>query len=160
VLLRARASSRVPFGTGPAVARLLFDADGLRLYHPEIFVHLRGALEAIGETASAFVNGRPDFLPLRDSEALRILGVDGISGGLQRACRAATTPELARERAFEWFDGFRTLKFVRGLQRAGYGPVGWRDALAHRVWSVEQHRSIEEVRRSLAEAEPRRCGRT
>ena len=47
VVLSGRASMRVPFGTGPAIARIMNDAEASRnlpVYHPAAFDHLREAL--------------------------------------------------------------------------------------------------------------------
>lgn len=110
VSLEARLSERVPFGTGPALQKII---DGLvedpsgafyRTYHPQSFVLLAEALDQLDRLA--------DNSALRDDHPgryLHQLGIKKISDQLQAKypTRRQRTEMLA-----QWFDAGRTLRFI------------------------------------------------
>jgi hypothetical protein len=129
ISLAARPSARVPFGTGPAVQRILDSADMSEerlYYHPACFEALRCVLA--GMTAHD-VNSEPrlqeELKTLGLSEALtctsmETLGNLGLAGAIDH-CRRQSKDEAGFTRHFhQWFDGFRTLKFIHGLRDAGW----------------------------------------
>ena len=92
VEIEARTSTRVPFGTGPALARIPRDPTAVPGYAPETFEALRAfhAGVAAGTTPDAPVPGLLDAIGYRPG----------------RDPRATHT----------WFDAFRTLKFVHAAR--------------------------------------------
>jgi len=115
----ARLSTRVPFGTGPALRQLLDDPGKQSFYPPEAFALIRDWL--------ALVENSTD----RDGAGLQ-KAADALSpelGQLMHRRRLATTwdrlrnnhaGEVGRMRAFHaWFDGLKTRQLLRGLCRTG-----------------------------------------
>jgi hypothetical protein len=128
--IESRRSMRVPFGTGPAVGRLLQDSgSGVRqlFYHPATFAILRRLLSQF----TALAEGTLEL-----EEALLTDGVDAHYGEAAAAalrtqgwsaalahCRRHATNDAGRLRHLhQWFDAFRTLKLVHALRDAGLEP--------------------------------------
>jgi hypothetical protein len=131
VRIMSRASSRVPFGTGPAVRRLLGRAEGPDVYAPESFVALRawmGVLGRAGEGEGGWDERELDALPSPIREALES-GLDrlGARSALTELHRRHTGAARARQ-LHAWFDGFRTLKLVHALRDSGLADLPWREA--------------------------------
>ena len=125
--IEARASHRVPFGTGPALARAPDTLDSRMDYAPATFELLR----SLHETAS---RGRFTDLPDNMGALLAAVGYERFR------------PPRRDPRAFHtWFDALKTVRFVhaarqrfadvplvetlRGLYPAMDGPRAWNDAL-------------------------------
>ncbi len=111
--LEARLSHRVPFGTGPAlasiVAELEVDPRGntYTSYDPNVFVALKIQLEEFQRFARGELNSG-----FSHAHVLSQLGWDTVAEGFANPA----WDDARRTRAIsEWFDGFRTLRFVREL---------------------------------------------
>jgi len=138
--LRARASHRVPFGTGPAVEKLAACAD-MRLqpqfYHDGSFDLLAIWLDFLNVCADELCRGTSahhwrEWLPAHtdtDNLALLLQTIDGDEfeatlGKAQRQCRDA----VALQRYLNvWFDGFRTLKLLHALRDAAFPLRNFRE---------------------------------
>jgi hypothetical protein len=121
--LQSRQSHRVPFGTGPAVARIADGAASPALfYHPGCFAALRALLQSV-----------PALYQSRSSAMTERLCAEGLSDSLAAECNAvleelgwqqalAHCTRQARDSAqflrqfHQWFDAFRTLKFIHALR--------------------------------------------
>ncbi len=120
--LDARASTRVPFGTGPAVARLVGrleageDLAGIALFHhPEVFRQLRLCLAAWPQI---YRHEIPDTdISPQSRDALATLGFARALSHARRHSRSET--QFVRQ-LNTWFDGFRTLKFLHSLRDRGW----------------------------------------
>ena len=125
--IEARVSHRVPFGTGPAIARAPATIESRRDYAPAAFELLR----ALHERAShhAFEEW-PEPIP----ELLATIGYERFR------------PQRRDPRAFHtWFDALKTVRFVHASRRRfadvplvralrelypmSHGPQAWNDAL-------------------------------
>jgi hypothetical protein len=124
LLLSARVSDRVPFGTGPALKNILLYNNIQEypiFYHPEIFIKLKeflfSAREHIAHDKFIINNiinnnflykfSRPELL----SQALKN--------------RFTLSDRL---KAFDsWFDGFMTLKFLHAVRDSGFGMCSLRE---------------------------------
>ena len=109
----ARASERVPFGTGPAVKKLLNSPDIHReplFYNPDIFVELKQVLVELRKQPKQL----EEICLSKDS--LSVLSSLGIEGALDHAQRQKLTGRQYDRHIKGWFDGFKTLKFVHGLR--------------------------------------------
>jgi hypothetical protein len=127
IQLQSRVSSRVPFGTGPAVAAIAAgQADAAALfYHPYGFHTLRALLASLPALAQArhadtarllIAQGLEQSLARRAQLALQTLGVEQALAH----CRQHGKSDAHFQRHFhQWFDGFRTLKFLHTLRAAG-----------------------------------------
>lgn len=140
VRIVARRSERVPFGTGPAVERVLkqsarggTSSDASLLVHdPRVFVGLRWLVEELTRLAQGVPTDSTnvsDELPLAVRDLLHAESM---------RWKAALTPRLAacpsaahrQHRVFESFDALATLQTVHALRDAGLPPIPWRQALA------------------------------
>lgn len=137
--LSSRASSRVPFGTGASVRRLLeAPIPALKLYDPALFNHLRVWQRILEHTGEGCDQTR-DLRALIREQALRdpevqaeglIEALESI-GALEAAeTTLAASPRSASRRLHDNFDGFRTLKLIHALRDAGLADLPMREALA------------------------------
>lgn len=139
VQIVARRSGRVPFGTGPAVERVLVQgaeadtsSDGaFRLHDPRVFVGLRWLAEELGSLARGALGGHrepPQGLPIAVRELLR---TEAERWKATLTPRVATCPSAAhrRHRVFEGFDALATLQTLHALRDAALPPIPWRQAL-------------------------------
>ncbi|MFK8043615.1 hypothetical protein [Congregibacter sp.] len=119
ILLSARLSSRVPFGTGPALQQLL-DGDSLEsvpyFYDPRCF---EGLTALIGYAKEQGVPGSKvgDFgTGLRDHpETLAAVIELGLERFLDHAKKQCATKGAFILQFHQWLDGFRTLKLIHAL---------------------------------------------
>jgi hypothetical protein len=129
IQLDSRRSARVPFGTGPAVDAILSGSDphnAALFYHPTCFAALRAVLKNVSDLALApaqddalsyLTRGMAPDLAQHTQAALTAMNV---STALHH-CRQHGKTAAQFERHFhQWFDGFRTLKFVHALREAGW----------------------------------------
>ena len=110
----ARPSNRVPFGTGPAVARILAagDAQSQKLFrHAEAFAELRQWLRLFPE----LLERDPDTADLAP-ETLAALQAQGIDRALTHVREHAADPQGFALHLHTWFDGLRTLRLLNALR--------------------------------------------
>ena len=116
--IEARTSERVPFGTGPAVKKIMEGLDQEKeycYYNPLIFVTLKTLLSAVTELA----NNTDYFaqLPPTIQATLTSLGFHKFETHAKKQCKN----EKQFVKSFhDWFDAFMTLKFVHTLQQNEY----------------------------------------
>jgi len=133
ILLMSRASDRVPFGTGKGMQDIADNNLEKALYHPQIFQHLRTWIETLNTVSDDVLCDRletlaPGFPPLRK---------------LSKLLRQKAKGERVYTRRHEWFDAFRTLKWVHYMRDSQWGTLPYEQALkeAHFI-------SINELERS------------
>lgn len=124
IRLQARSSSRVPFGTGPAVNKILDlpSPDEFTTYAPEIFAELAQLLDgfnSLWESRHDCAGWLRQFSPPAQ-DACCDLGIESLFSHLQKQGK---DKNHCLEQAHHWFDGFRTLKFVRYLQSHYYPAI-------------------------------------
>ncbi len=154
IQLQARASTRVPFGTGPAVNKLATNTDPLSmpLYHPDSFLYLRFFLQwlaqlaisnndahrvarqllaqsethtATGQTASCQAIHQTINLPL----LLDIAETLKLPQALAHSFRHGKDATTRQQHLQHWFDGFKTLKLIHLLRDRHLGTITFRDWL-------------------------------
>lgn len=112
--IEARLSHRVPFGTGPAVARILTAGDIHRqalFRHPEAFAELRRWLALFPELRERDLRAS-DLAP----ETREALATQGVDKALTHARdHARDTAGLVRH-LHTWFDGLRTLQLLNAMR--------------------------------------------
>jgi hypothetical protein len=148
--LRARRSTRVPFGTGARVSELLDSGEGLFTYHPRVFELLRSALRALVRGAVSRSEAQVAEELARELDAGSVGAVssalDDLNAleALRETFGASPDGVVRKRRLLTWFDALRTLRFVHlveghaGLTRlpvwealsAAPFAGAWRDALA------------------------------
>ena len=110
----ARVSDRVPFGTGPAVARILAAGDPQHqalFRNPATFAELRRWLALFPDLAGRELDDS-DLAP----ETRAALEDQGIAKALEHArSHAADAASFARH-LHTWFDGLRTLRLLNALR--------------------------------------------
>lgn len=144
VEIRSRRSSRVPFGTGPAVEALL-GGHALQVYDPRVFEALAQVLRALAQVASGEGIGALTRVT-QELDAAQL-----------RACLAAATTLVERyparqleQRLRERFDGFRTLKLIHELTATRWPKLAWADAVARASFiGFAAELSLDEQRRAL-----------
>ncbi|ARN74960.1 hypothetical protein [Oceanicoccus sagamiensis] len=131
--LQARESTRVPFGTGPAVINLAASEQPLTmpLYHPDSFSYLRYFLELLEQLAQQPVDIQQAVEQLAPPESLdsdlllRISDQLSISKALEHCYKQGKTPAIRLQHLQHWFDGFKTLKFIHLLRDQGLEEVSY-----------------------------------
>ena len=129
--LEGRLSSRVPFGTGPAVAKLAESEEPAAsplFYHPHSFRALKTLLENL---EALYLNQTLIDGPLNDPNAIAVLNKLGIEKALSHCTRHSKDFKGWRKHFHQWFDGFRTLKFMHGLRDAGLADMDLAASRAH-----------------------------
>ncbi|MEQ9021973.1 MAG: hypothetical protein RLN82_04335 [Pseudomonadales bacterium] len=126
----ARMSDRVPFGTGPAVNRLLASPDMYAepvFYHPEIFEYLKQVLDIFN--ASSLDSIQQD-LPRLPGNAKKCLCELGIASALEHAQKQKLSAQTLGKHLHDWFDGFRSLRFVHLMRDQGFSNISQNELLA------------------------------
>lgn len=129
IQLQSRNSSRVPFGTGPAVAAIVAAGkpqDARIFYHPRCFEALRAVLTSLPDLSLSpdadmfelFIDQGLDPTLARQAQiALQAMDIESALNHCQRQSRS----NAQFERQFhQWFDAFRTLKFIHLIRDAGW----------------------------------------
>ncbi len=137
--LEGRESSRVPFGTGPAVAKLLASTEPEAtplFYHPHSFRALKTLLENL---EVLYLNQALVEEALNEPSAIAVLENLGIEKALAHCGSHSKNFEGWRRHFHQWFDGFRTLKFIHGLRDAGLADMDLAASRAHRhsLWPAD-----------------------
>lgn len=145
--IQMRTSSRVPFGTGPAVSRLLASDDPLQqaiFYHPQIFFYLKTILMLLryyyrdSELLSSIAAQRTLVTQLSanmgssiDVELIqRSLDYIGVSDALTQGRENASGERQFINFLHAWLDGLRTLKLIHYLRDKRYPSIRLSQALA------------------------------
>ena len=145
IQLQSRQSHRVPFGTGPAVARIVqadTAGDTALFYHPQCFVALRALLCVIPQLYATPVatlaeqlqaQAIEESLALHSEQALLDMGLEQ---ALQHCRRQGKSPRQYLRHFHQWFDALRTLKFIHALRDAGLPQLSLRELAAQqpRLW--------------------------
>ncbi len=126
--LEARSSDRVPFGTGPAIREIADESDPNArpmYYHPDTFAALRALLHSVPQLRAADTTDLEAVLTANGCDSLlagaaaSALHAAGLAVALTH-CRSHSTSDADFLRHFhQWFDGFRTLKFLHRLRDDG-----------------------------------------
>lgn len=122
IQIEARLSERVPFGTGPAVKKIMQTLDSNKAYNyynPAIFRELRILLSRLSLLHKAINENLPldTLFNTGIAVALGHLKFDRFSQHCKN--QAVRTEEFAQQFHI-WFDAFLTLKFVHFLQKTSY----------------------------------------
>lgn len=119
----ARISDRVPFGTGPAVSRLLNSTDMFAeriFYHPETFEYLKQVLEIFNASSLKNLGEKFYRLPHSTQKCLSELGVDA---ALEHGQKQKLSGQTLGKHMHDWFDGFRTLRFVHLMRDQAFSNI-------------------------------------
>lgn len=137
VLIEPRLSDRVPFGTGPAVSTILqlSEINDYHYYHPQLFIELKQCLNAM-----TYLWKEKEQLSIwysRLSEpaqyALKALHFQKLTNHI---IKQVSDEQQCTRHIEQWFDGFRTLKFIHILQEAFYGSIPLGQAIEEAPWDL------------------------
>lgn len=162
IALRSRLSNRVPFGTGPAVREIIESGpleNQTRFYHPGCFEALRAVLQVVPSPANASLPALPALLEsrgLQETAAARcvdILSDMGLAGALAHCRTQGRTDRQFRRHFHQWFDAFRTLKFIHALRDTLYPDqsLATLRSLQPQLWPADgdELADVEKLRRRI-----------
>ncbi len=127
VHLMARSEVRVPFGTTKSqitIDETLRNQEPFRLYDPRVFRELRLLLEA----QKQFIKDRTKVAALTPVSEAAWESLGG-SAAMDQALATRKTESSLRSHVNDWFDGFRTLKYIHFLTEKSYPKLPWEDAV-------------------------------
>jgi hypothetical protein len=107
----------VPFGTGPALQRIVQSlaedpsGNGYLSYHPTCFTLLARAINALDQWT--IDQGAVDQNHVDDDPVLERLQTLGLERFATKVSQQKTTAGRRQRSARDWFDGLKTLQFVR-----------------------------------------------
>jgi hypothetical protein len=164
ILLDARASQRVPFGTGPAIRREIESRQTLRpFFHPQSFLYLAALLSTL-EPALRCDSAEQGMALLRaegvrrslDPELVQALGLSLEFESMLRESLSRSADPRVRLRDFHIrFDALRTLQLLHWLRDQALPGQDWSTAMSELGLSPE--RQPAEVLEDLIALERRRC---
>lgn len=137
IKLQARTSNRVPFGTGPAVLKILASkalGQEYHYYHPGVFDELKNTLEHVKslyqqqEHLSRWFDG----LSMSSRDGLLSLGIEKFVDA-HKTC----SQEQFERQFIVWFDAFRTLKFIHFIRDNVYEDIPLNDAISQAPFRKE-----------------------
>ena len=136
IVIRARLSDRVPFGTGPAL-RAMGDVSSFASYACESFDLLREAIGFIDQGASM------------QSRTRLLLDDLGFFHRLKRAEAQTRRRHTLRKAMHQWFDAFRTLRFIHLARR--HHPDRPLIPMLDTLYGSGDHLALLQQRQRLAE---------
>ncbi|MBI2928168.1 MAG: glycosyltransferase [Verrucomicrobia bacterium] len=124
-----RASLRVPFGTGKAIADCLA-SEPIRTYPLQAFLDLKRFFESLPALFKWDAASRLD-VGITWPESIRsFLAAQNFFGALKEIQANASTEAAFRKRFFRWCNSFRTMKFVHHARDRFYGEAKIEEAPA------------------------------
>ncbi len=151
ILLSGRLSSRVPFGTGPAVQSLL-KAKRHIFYHHRVYqllaIFLSHCENQVTNQAFAVFNDECTTVnPVNKQLLNEILSFTDYQSQLEQLWKKYSDPEGRHYQIFIWFDAFKTLKFIHALTELSFPKVGLETAMVHAPYVKEQmpHIDLEDL---------------
>lgn len=131
----ARISPRVPFGTGPAVEKIINGPkDEFRYYNPRLFPKLKEVIQWAIHTSKTFNNplyNQPDNVNSEDDSNLSYLSEETLAAlqslkvndFIQHSKQQCKNAQSFLIQFHCWFDALKTLKFLHHLQEQHYEPI-------------------------------------
>jgi len=136
--LEARHSTRVPFGTGPAVSTIDALDDSLEwpLYHPDSFVYLRYFLQLLQLLTAqpVTVTQACKQLQLEPPSAVQLCQLAEalkLQQALDHCYRVGDSADKRLRALQDWFDGFKTLKLIHLLRDQSLGTLNFHQLNGH-----------------------------
>ena len=124
ISLSSRQSERVPFGTGPGIRKietLNQPLEDYRFYHPKCFVELQDFLHNLSA-----VYAKPEIEALFSNELQHeFLRESGLAEQIRT--KQGQSKQVFSKFLNDWFDGFRTLKFIHFVRDRRYPSVSFRE---------------------------------
>lgn len=142
VRLSGRVSSRVPFGTGPAVQSLLAANQDI-FYHHRVYQLLALLLSHCNNQITNHLFAPPDNdctpTNLEDIQIInKLLSTTGYQSKLEQLWNKYTDPQRRAQHLLMWFDGFKTLKVIHTLTDLNFPRVRLEAAVANAPYGDNQ----------------------
>lgn len=145
IKLLARESDRVPFGTGPALKKINAyetpEKDYL-FYHPWLFHYLQCWLNVILQLwpqqmeTTDIKNTTEELIiaaakkPIDASILIETLSALGYKKAIEHAIKHSNTEGVFLQHMMNWFDGFKTLKFLHFLRDQHLPSIPWGEVIS------------------------------
>ncbi len=143
--IEARLSTRVPFGTGPALAKIVENGiEGYLFYNPMVFKELRTFLDGFSSLWSA-----SDVRELYQSSPfiLHYCETNDFYSTIEKCKKKIKSQPVFDKFLVDWFDGFRTLKFIHEMRE--HYPSVTLEYITDATF-VPKHQDPRELRQQLA----------
>ncbi len=145
IRLSGRLSTRVPFGTGPGIQKIMdltSPLDQYQFYHPHGFALLKEFLDALNSYWRS-----PEGLLACDPTTVAFAEENNLGELLDRQRRQIKSEPVFLRFVRAWFDGFRTLKFIHFHRAAGLDSVPVKSVLEapflrHVTWQRDDLRGL------------------
>ena len=153
----ARASWRVPFGTGQSVNRFINKTrDEYMLYNPESFIVLKNWLKFFMSNEKYSVD---DYLS--ESRKINIclynfLVLNKFTNNVGKILKNSSSQSQLQKQKLSWFDGFKTLKLIHYLRDNGFPLMNMFDALDEMLIHFNQKIVYEKNRLRIPDIEIRK----
>jgi hypothetical protein len=126
LLISSRISSRVPFGTGPALQQIIRLNEPKRsydFYHPNCFEYLKLLLERFPH----FRQTQHWQTLISDELLLKYLEKTGFEDTVLHARKHASTDAVFEKHLHDWFDALRSLKLIHWLRDNGLSSISYHE---------------------------------
>ncbi len=143
VIPSPRPSDRVPFGTGRAINQWLESNDHVyNTYHPQTFIDLKVFINRINELYTIDENDIATFLIKSPKSIASFLESQDFNNNLieiRKHC--GNSLDAFRSRFFQWFNGFKILKFTHYSRDHFYAEIPVEEACG---WLLKEHFGVFE----------------
>ncbi|QDP01601.1 hypothetical protein [Thalassotalea sp. PS06] len=131
IKIDARVSDRVPFGTGPAVQKIIelsAQKQDYQYYRPQVFVELKQVLEALAGSEGD-LTALTVAIENLSTECRSALNDIGFISFIEKQQLQSVSMEQSRKQLLVWFDAFKTLKFIHAVRDHGLTDIPLQQAL-------------------------------
>lgn len=126
VIPSARASDRVPFGTGKAISKhIKTDSEPLMTYHFQIFKDLRQFISCIEKLYQD--KHDKDIIRTQPTSIIEFLKQENFTKKLDELKNNSTSASAFIKRSYRWLNGFKVLKYIHYANIHCYSPVSIRE---------------------------------
>jgi hypothetical protein len=134
--IQSRESDRVPFGTGPAIQKILKlqHPDNYHYYDPRVFDELKRCLTVMKRLTpdASFEDWQASFEPLH----FEILQGFGLARIYQHQRHQNLNQVNLQHNLFVWFDGLLTLRFIHAIRDQKFADISLLKALEKAPFSA------------------------
>lgn len=127
----SRPSWRVPFGTGPAIRKLIsMPSPNLTTYNPEAFMPVKKLLKFVPQLFDATDKQTDNILDKLEGCLPRFLIQNKFHIKWQEIKNNASTPDSFIKRFYSWFNAFMLIKYLNYAKFEGYPDIEITEAIA------------------------------
>ena len=157
IQLAARESTRVPFGTGPAVISLASEPDpmAMSLYHPDSFCYLYVFLQTLDTLSEQGTSTHLEKIihnkinqhtntQLDARYLLSLVEAFNVPAALAHSFRHGKKKSTRIQHLHHWFDAFKTLKFIHYLRDHYLGTISFQQ------WMASKHQNNNHLLSTIA----------